>query len=424
VNEAPVVEEGTDGVRIMTVHKAKGLEFPVVILVDPTANATFREPSRYVDSKRKLWAVPLCGASPKELLDRREEILEQDREEAVRLLYVATTRARELLVVPVVGDERDDKEATPAAGGGGWLDALDPVLYPSDRRGSIAAPGCPLFGEDTVLERTEKATRGTGSSVRPGLHRPAVGAHSVVFWDPSALDLDREDDAGQRQQKILAVDEKGVVAKEGIEQHAAWKRAHDDAIARGSVPSLVVRTVTEEKTVAAGGGLAAPPTRATAPANVAIEATSSVRHARPHGKRFGILVHAMLAAVPLDGDAEAIADASRIQARIVGASDDEAAAARDVVAAALAHPLLARARAAVRVERETALMMRADDGAILEGVVDLAFLEKGTGWTVVDFKTDVEIAGRKDDYVRQIDAYARAISLATGEPAQGALLAV
>jgi ATP-dependent exoDNAse (exonuclease V) beta subunit len=132
----------------------------------------------------------------------------------------------------------------------------------------------------------------------------------------------------------------------------------------------------------------------------------------------------MLAAVPLDGDAAAIADAARIQARIVGASDDEATAARDAVAAALAHPLLARARAASRVERETALMIRADDGAIIEGVVDLAFLEKGAGWTVVDFKTDVEIASRKDDYARQIDAYARAIAAATGEPAKGALLAV
>ena len=35
--EAPIVEEGTDGVRLMTVHKAKGLEFPVVILADITA---------------------------------------------------------------------------------------------------------------------------------------------------------------------------------------------------------------------------------------------------------------------------------------------------------------------------------------------------------------------------------------------------
>ena len=431
VNEAPVVEEGTDGVRIMTVHKAKGLEFPVVILVDPTANATFREPSRHVDPKKRLWAVPLCGASPIELLERREEILDQDREEAVRLLYVATTRARELLVIPVVGDERDDRQAAPpsgAAGAGtpaprpvseGWLDVLDPVLYPSDRRGSRAAPGCPMFGEDTLLERPAAASRSTGSSVRPGLHRPAVGTHSVVFWDPSALHLDREDDAGQRQQKILAVDEKGIVAKEGIEQHAAWRSSHDAAIAAASIPSLIVRTVTEAKSAL----LVPVPDLAPAP-EIAFESTSAVRSARPHGKRFGILVHAMLASVPLDGDAAAIADAARIQARILGASDDEAAAARDVVAAALEHPLLARARAATRVERETAVMMRDDDGAILEGVVDLAFLEKGAGWTVVDFKTDVEIASRKDDYARQIAAYARAIAAATGEPAKGALLAV
>jgi ATP-dependent exoDNAse (exonuclease V) beta subunit len=267
-----------------------------------------------------------------------------------------------------------------------------------------------------VLERGDQASRSTGSSVRPGLHRPALGTHSVVFWDPSALDLDREDDAGQRQQKILAVDDKGIVAKDGIEQHATWRREHDAAVASGSIPSRVVRTVTEEKTSASP--VAAPATE------VALESTGADLHARPHGKRFGILVHAMLASVPLDGDAAVIADAARIQARILGASDDEAAAARDVVAATLAHPLLLRARAASRVERETALMLRADDGAILEGVVDLAFLEPDAGWTVVDFKTDIEIAGRKDEYVRQIAIYARAIAAATGQPAKGALLAV
>ena len=36
--EAPILEEGSDGVRLMTVHKAKGLEFPVVILADLTCN--------------------------------------------------------------------------------------------------------------------------------------------------------------------------------------------------------------------------------------------------------------------------------------------------------------------------------------------------------------------------------------------------
>src|SRR6185295_9510698 len=72
--EAPVVEEGTDGVRIMTVHKAKGLEFPVVILVDPTAPLTSQQPSRFIDPEKKLWAMPLAGCAPVELLEKREEV--------------------------------------------------------------------------------------------------------------------------------------------------------------------------------------------------------------------------------------------------------------------------------------------------------------------------------------------------------------
>jgi ATP-dependent helicase/nuclease subunit A len=410
-NEAPVVEEGTDGVRIMTVHKAKGLEFPVVVLVDPTATATFRDPSRWVDPQKKLWAVPLAGATPKELLDRREEILMQDDEEAVRLLYVATTRARELLVVPVVGDPRDDET-------NGWLSRLDPVIYPEERRAPRPAPGCPTFGDDTVLERPETASRGANAAIKPGLHRPMAGRHSVVFWDPRALVLDREDDAGQRQQKVLAADEKGVVAKEGIEQHDAWQKARTDAIERAGKPSVVVRTVTEMKDgVVSGAG------RPVSGAPVAVEATSASRAARPHGKRFGILVHAVLAAVPLDADAAQVADAARIQGRIVGATEDETAAARDAVTAALTHALVARARRATRVERETAIVVREPDGTLLEGVVDLAFLE-GDTWTVVDFKTDVELGVRKDAYLHQVAAYARAIATATGQAAKGALLSV
>jgi ATP-dependent exoDNAse (exonuclease V) beta subunit len=410
VNEAPVVEEGTDGVRIMTVHKAKGLEFPVVILVDPTATATFRDPSRYVDPKRKLWAVPLCGASPKELLDRREEILRQDREEAHRLLYVATTRARELLVLPVVGDERDEESD-------GWLDPLAPVLYPrpEDRRAArTSAPGCPVFGEDTVFERPDNVERDADWSVQPGLHRPAVGNHEVVFWDPKVLELDKEDEAGLRHEKVLA---NGPAAKESEDRHATWKAARGDALANASTPMLRVRTVTEMKNDAA-----APQTPT--PAGVTIESTDATRRARPHGKRFGILVHAVLATVALDANDGDIADAARIQGRVAGASEEEVAAARDVVRSALAHPLLVRARSAERVEREVAVMFREDDGTIVEGVVDLAFFENGAGWTVVDFKTDLAMGDRRDAYARQVAVYARAITAATGAPANGALLSV
>ena len=90
---------------MMTVHKAKGLEFPVVILADPTCPAAWTKPSRHVIPERGLWLQLLCGCAPVELLEAAAEELQRDQAEAVRLAYVAATRARDLLIAPVVGDE-------------------------------------------------------------------------------------------------------------------------------------------------------------------------------------------------------------------------------------------------------------------------------------------------------------------------------
>ena len=97
--DAPFLEEGAEGVRLMTVHKAKGLEFPVVVLCDPTARETFAFPSRHVDPESRLWATSLANAAPLELQSHRDEVLNADRAERVRLAYVAATRARDLLVI-------------------------------------------------------------------------------------------------------------------------------------------------------------------------------------------------------------------------------------------------------------------------------------------------------------------------------------
>ncbi len=119
-DEAPIVEEGTEGVRLMTVHKAKGLQFPVVILADPTCSAARNAPSRHVDAVRRLWVEPLCGSPPVELLEAAAEEQQREQDEAIRVAYVATTRARDLLVAPVCGDQVTE----------GWLTVLDPILYP------------------------------------------------------------------------------------------------------------------------------------------------------------------------------------------------------------------------------------------------------------------------------------------------------
>ena len=102
-------------------------------------------------------------------------------------------------------------------------------------------------------------------------------------------------------------------------------------------------------------------------------------------------------------------------------------AAAAAATAVLAHPWIDRARRSAEVRRETAVTLVQDDGTLIEGVIDLAFREpRGDAfvWTVVDFKTDVELEGRLDEYRRQVALYARAIADATGRPARAVLLRV
>jgi ATP-dependent exoDNAse (exonuclease V) beta subunit len=139
------------------------------------------------------------------------------------------------------------------------------------------------------------------------------------------------------------------------------------------------------------------------------------------------LVHALLAAVDLDADAEALRADAAHQGRILGASEEEVAAAAVAAERALAHPLLRRAACAQALRRETPVLLRREDGGLAEGVVDLAFREEtqeGPRWTVIDWKTDREVGERRGIYEAQVGLYAESIAQATGEPAQGLLLVV
>src|SRR5262249_6477831 len=105
-SEAPILEQEGGGVQLMTVHKAKGLEFPVVILADLTAKLTGPQGAdRYTDPDRRLCAQRLLWCAPWELLDAAEEEARAEEEEALRVAYVAATRARDRLVVAAIREE-------------------------------------------------------------------------------------------------------------------------------------------------------------------------------------------------------------------------------------------------------------------------------------------------------------------------------
>lgn len=407
--EAPIVEEGTEGVRMMTVHKAKGLEFPVVILADPTCPAAWTKPSRHVIPERRLWLQPLCGCAPIELLEAAGEELQRDQAEAVRLAYVAATRARDLLVAPVVGDE-------PIAG---WLEVLNPVIYPPQdaRRRSRPAPGCPAFGEDSVLDRGPKGMAPPGGSVRPGLHPPIAHGSEIVWWDPAVLELNVEEEASLRQQRILELDKDGAAAAASVENYARWKLARDEVLARASHPSISVKTVTSLARELIGG------------TGIRIERALRSVVKRPAGRRFDALVHSMLAALDLNCTRADIDSAAALHGRLVNATQEEIVAAATTVADALGHPLMRRAAALSTgsLRREVPIMLRRDDGTLAEGVVDLAFLEEApdfAGWTVVDFKTDLEFESGRAEYQAQVALYVEAIEKATNLTARGILLVI
>ena len=220
------------------------------------------------------------------------------------------------------------------------------------------------------------------------------------------------------EQAVRLGTEVGVTPRIAVGIGAPHRTLREQAIARGSTPSLLVRTVTEW---AAGEG---------AP-EMSADALQSVRvldargPARPGGLRFGELVHAILAAVPLAADRAVIDALADTQGRILAAAAEERAAAGDTVQRVLAHEVVARARRADErgaCRRETPVTLTLPDGTLIEGIVDLAFEENGA-WTVVDYKTDRELAAAGEDrYRRQVALYASAIAQATGRPTSGVLV--
>jgi ATP-dependent exoDNAse (exonuclease V) beta subunit len=347
------------------------------------------------------------------LLDHESLEVARDKEEGHRVAYVAATRARDLLVVPAVGDGPLDD---------GWVSPVNAAIYPpfDRRRTAEPAPGCPVFKRDSVLERPNDDPA-RADTVHPGLHRFASEtdeAYDVVWWDPGVLELDREPPKGVRHESLIGKDAPRAVVDETLAAYRAWEESRAAALASGSAPSIEITTATQWAAGVdemPGGG---------AVAEVAVMTVEGSDAARPSGAVFGALVHAVLAGVKFDAGGDAVLKTAQVHARLVGASEADAVAAASVASRVLAHPLLARARAASLARREVPVMLATDTGALVEGVADLAFLENDA-WTIVDFKTDLEI-GRigLDAYRRQVGFYAAAIARATGQSATAVLLRI
>jgi ATP-dependent helicase/nuclease subunit A len=304
-------EDREQRVRLLTVHVAKGLEFPCVLLANLNTRGSTRPEAVLVDRLASRVEVRLGGTDVPQALQTAgyEPVAEAERRrdeaEARRLLYVAVTRARDYLVVA------DFAGRTPS----GYLKAL------------AAAPGA--LGEGPC-----------GALPRPA--EPGAGAARGAAWCVVR--------AGQLPPAPAPAGGAAPVALEPLlAQRAAWAARHAERLRRGQGGARILRPPDERPETRRAGSEDADERRAR-------QALQRVLQRTPAGAERPLLELAVREAAAQEGIAA-------LEASIL----EWALAARD-------HALEHRAARARRVWRGLDVVVPIGD-ALLEARLDLVLEE-------------------------------------------------
>ncbi|MFT3912659.1 MAG: UvrD-helicase domain-containing protein [Anaeromyxobacteraceae bacterium] len=230
---------GEEAVQILSIHQAKGLEFPVVLLWDACASvkAQGERAAFVVDRDGTSWSARLGDlewSEPEGSAFAAREQAYRDAER-LRLVYVAATRARDLLVVPVPVARKREKwvsgllvEGAPSR----LVDPLEPYALdavPAWANG-VAAPR-PARPGDAAPLAADVAARWTAASAAAGA--PRLAPSSVT------AEAHREPDGEEetRAPKVLRQSRHGPVFGDTVHRAiglalAAPARSPADAVAR------------------------------------------------------------------------------------------------------------------------------------------------------------------------------------------------
>ncbi|MGI9189439.1 MAG: UvrD-helicase domain-containing protein, partial [Longimicrobiaceae bacterium] len=364
--ETPLQPGREDVVRLMNLHKAKGLEAPVVVLLEPAGHREWpprRHFERLPDGRALGYLIleesadysTTIHARPLEWPEKAEEELRFDRAEDDRLLYVAVTRAAdELVVARNPGNEAKSPwgEFTP------WLvEHGEELVLPSS-----AAP---------QPERLERSAEDIAAEVaRVEATRAAAAEPSYAFTAVTAL---------AKASAAAAEADPSVVP-------AAVSASGPPERSRGQAWGRVVHAALE----AAGRGARGPRLRRICHSAL-LENERLTRAGEP------VELDELLELVAAVTSSELWERAERAECRCYEL------------------PFTVRTDGGPGGESEEHL----------EGMIDLAFREED-GWVIVDYKTDSgsdpAFARRREGYRRQLEMYAESWKRLTGEPVKERLI--
>ena len=408
----------SSGVRIMSIHKSKGLEFPVVILSDLARRFSNMDFQSSVLVHPQLGLGPVCVDARRHIqyptIARQalERTLRREaKAEELRVLYVAMTRAKEKLVMV----------HTQANAGGRVADLMAlsdcPVLPEAVDSGKCMGDWIML----PLLQRSEagalRAFAGQNSEGRFFTEETpwTVCVHDGLQFAAPVQQSDAAAEERAPQREELPADFAALSYRYPYAEQTAFPakltatqlkgRAIDEEISENTTLPPRLRNLCKPKFLAGKTALT--------------------------GAERGTALHLVMQDLdffcePNEQSVHAQIEAMRAQRKLT----EEQAKAADVQAIVrfLRSDLAARIRKSEQVEREYRFSLLrpvrdfssldADDSVLLQGVVDCFFEEDGE-LVVVDFKTDhvscAQLDERAEHYRPQLEAYSMALTRVMGK---------
>ena len=395
----PPGSDAGDAVRLMSVHKSKGLEFPVVFLAD-NGHGWNRGQSGHVLCHERLglgmrMTDTVRGVRwstlPWRAIRRREQ--REDLSEQERLLYVAMTRARERLIMTCVLPKAAERLASAGPASDGPISPRE-LLRAKNTADWLLLAGAADGGRTIDMKLAAPARPEQTAPVRPETIPPA---------DPDLTDR--------------------------LAARLAWRYPYGAAVA---LPSKLTATAAGEMAPGDGDPEAAP--LPGSHGGGSLRRPDFGRADRPlTGAERGVAAHLVMQHIDLAnaGSEEAVAAEIARLARM-GYLDARQAAAVDPgdILAFFRSELGARVLAAEKVIREFRFSLLCPAGLwapdapegeqiLLQGVVDCCIQEAGA-LTVIDFKTDAELVPER--HAAQLRAYAAAMERIWQMPVRQAAL--
>ena len=440
---APGVSEAQDVVRIMSVHKSKGLEFPVVIVPRLSRGFNYKDSHGNIIIDRQCYLglhyVDRAGRTARATLGHRlaeRNIKKHVLAEEMRLLYVAMTRAKEHLILVGSGRENELDPFLPDAGGEqvvgharpepfevargkSWLDWLIPALASLETgdlqfAGSVAHPKLSegestfvvssyelgTFAEDIFAEDFGRHHRRDGLTLEKiaAMELPAEGIEPDEELSESLSMMERPYRYATLTQMPAAI--------AATERKRLFEAGADEELDAAGAVHVASETVLELPELAA------------------------VKTGTLSAAQIGSLNHLFMQKIDLAGacDVEGLSEQARKMAD-QGLFDSASAAELDIEGAAAffaTEPGQAMLAGPGCVYREIPFVLAVEPGEIIEGaqaeglgdwpllrgVIDALIVEDGAA-TIVDFKTDrvsgADVAARAEQYRWQLRMYGRAV---------------